>query len=78
MRRHLGCSLSHQIYKTFDPYINPHSYTVQGTDQPEAVGELRVGELRRKDSDVIKITGKFVAERRYSSSETGSQNTPSL
>ena len=78
MRRHLGCSLSHQIYKPFDPYISPHYTIVQGTNQPEAEGKLRVGELRCKDSDVIKITGEFVAERRYSSSETGSQNTPSL
>ena len=37
------------------------------------VGKLRVGELRSKDSDVMKITGKFVSERKDSSSKSGSQ-----
>ena len=38
------------------------------------VGKLRVGELRSNDSYVMKMTGKFLAERKYSSSETRSQH----
>ena len=45
----------------------------KGPDQPDTVGKFRVGELRSNDSDVMKMTGKFVAERKYSSSKTGSQ-----
>ena len=58
----MGCSPSHQLYKPFDQYISPNSSTVPGTDHPATVGKFKVGELRSKDSDVIKITGKFVAK----------------
>ena len=47
--------------------------SAKASDQPDMVGKLRVGELRSKDSDVMKITGKFVAERKDISSETGSR-----
>ena len=72
MRRHLGCSPYHQLYKPFDPYIITHYSAVQGTYQPDTVGKLRVGEFRSKDSNFMKITVKFVAKRKYSSSGTGS------
>ena len=40
--------------------------STKASDQPDMVGKLRVGELRSKDSDVMKMTGKFVAERKDS------------
>ena len=69
----MGCSPYHQLYKPFDPYISPHYSVVQLTNHPDMGGKLRVSELQSKDSDVMKMTGKFVAERKDSSLETGSQ-----
>ena len=71
LQTHLGCSPYHQLYKPFDLYTIPHYSAVQGTYHPYTVGKLRVGELQSKDSDFMKMTGKFVAEIKYSSSVGG-------
>ena len=42
--------------------------SAKASDQTDMVGKLRLGELRSKDSDVMKMTGKFLAEIEDSSS----------
>ena len=47
--------------------------SAEACNQSDMVGKLKVGKLRSKYSDVMKMTGKFLAEGKDSSSETGSQ-----